>query len=67
MLTSFVAHETRRATSDLSDEGIDDTFVSVRKAQIPLGGRPFSPAPGDDPLRYESLIDELRSRRTGAL
>jgi hypothetical protein len=24
------AHETRSATSDLSDEGIGDTFVSVR-------------------------------------
>src|SRR5687768_10831639 len=29
MPTSF-SHETRRATSDPSDEGIDDTFVSLR-------------------------------------
>ena len=28
MLTPSRGHETRRATSDLSDEGIDDTFVS---------------------------------------
>src|SRR5687768_6780009 len=29
MLTSSEGHETRRTTSDLSDEGIDDTFVSL--------------------------------------
>ena len=52
---SVRAHETRRATSDLSDEGIDDTFVSVRimvglRASILLRRRYKSPHADGDAL-----------------
>jgi hypothetical protein len=30
LVAGEAAHETRRSISDLSDDGIDDTFVSVR-------------------------------------
>jgi hypothetical protein len=41
------AHETRRATPGLSDEGIDNTFDQ---------------SPGDEPNRYQSLMDDCALR-----
>ena len=73
----FDAHETRRVTSDLSDEGIDDTFVSVHRDRWTSGMTHI----GRDPCRREGahaadvispsatkhcLTRELRAQRSEA-